>query len=217
MLAPVTAPLAVSDLPSVTAYLSGLPHGIDSYPRAMVKGSVVRMTMGEWDFPSMLAPGALPEPVETLVRHPPGVSSWVPEVHHAVVVSAVFDARFRDAGGLGAFESWVRDGNRRLLRGPLYRVMFVVLSPSRVLSGAQQRWATFHRGSLLTVVKREERVVVARLTYPPHLFGDLSLRAFAGAFQAALESAGAKSPRVTTQVESPGAALYDAHWGHEAE
>jgi len=200
-----------SSLSAVAAYLERLPHGIDSYPQATVKGSVVRAVIGDTG-PSSLPVALIPPSTEELVRNPPGVSDWVRETHHGALLSAIFDTRFRGAGGIPAFDVWAIERNRTLLRGPLYRVMFLVLSPERILIGVQQRWAAFHRGSLLNVVKRAERAAQVRLTYPAFLFAEHALRWFACAFQVAVEAAGAKNAHVRADVESETSTLFDAQW-----
>jgi hypothetical protein len=203
-------------LPTVVGYLDKLPRGLESYPQAVIKGSIVRAMLAVSGLSGLLAPGLLPLPVEDLVRHPPGVTDWVPETYYATIVSAVFDLRFRNAGGQAAFESLLLEANRRLLRGSLYRVLFLVLRPARILSGTEKRWATFHRGSCLSVASYNESSARVRLTHPPFLFGDLSLGGFARAFQAALEAAGGKSAQVFARIESETSTLYQAEWGSHA-
>jgi hypothetical protein len=210
--APPSQAQETSSLRTVAAYLAALPRGIDSYPHALVKGSVVRGTIRESGLTLADVAGLVPQPVEELVRHPPGVSDWIPETYHVVLGSAVFDLKFREAGGIPAFENWILESNRKLLRGPLYRVMFLVLRPQRIFSGSGKRWASFHRGSLLNVVSLVEGGAEVRLVHPPHLFTEVGLGAFTRAFQAALEAGGAGQARVRAKIESETATLYTAEW-----
>jgi Protein of unknown function (DUF2378) len=203
-----------SPLPRVKEYLAKLPRGIDSYPHALVKGSVVRATIGDSGLGSLLAPLDVPDEVMTILANPPGFSDWVPEVHHGVLVCALFDAKFGGGGGgVPAFEEWVLEGNRKLLQGPAYRILFLVVSPDRVLRGAQRRWEAFHKGSRLEVLRRTKTTAKVRVAYPANVFSDLGLFAFGRAFQAALEAAGAKTPRVFARPQDASSALYEAEWG----
>ncbi len=208
-MAPSLAPPALS---SIDAYLATLPQGIDSYPEAGVKGSVVRAMFPDSERSRFPAADVVPAPAGEHILHPPAVSDWVPEAHHGALIGAIYDTRFRSAGGLPAFETWAIERNRALLRGPLYRVMFLVMSPERILSGVQSRWAAFHRGSNLTVVQRTGNVTQARLSHPPHLFSALAIRWFATAFQVALEAGGAKNARVRAEAESETSSGFHAAW-----
>jgi hypothetical protein len=202
-----------SPLPRVAEYLAKLPRGVDSYPHTLVKGSVVRATIGDSALGSRLAPLDVPDEVAALLKNPPGFSDWVPEVHHAALICALFDAKFGGGGGgVPAFEAWTLEGNRKLLRGPAYRVMFLVVSPERILSGAQRRWEAFHKGSRLEMVKRARTSGQVRLTYPANLFSDLGVFAIASAFQAALEAAGAKGADVFARLETESSTLFEAAW-----
>ena len=202
----------LSVLPSVTTYLENLPRGVASYPHSQVKGAIVSAALAGAGLNGPLTDDQVPACVAELTRQPPSVNIWVPEVHYGAMIGAIYDLRFRDRGGLDAFQAWVLEGNRALLRSPLYRVLFLVVSPERVFIGADQRWARFHRGSLLSVLKRASRTVTLRLTYPEHLFAEHAVRGFAMAFRAAGEAAGAKHQQIRHEIESPGATRYELEW-----
>jgi hypothetical protein len=199
-------------LPSVAEYLARLPNAETSYPHATVKAAVTRAMIETTSLAEDLRPGDVPDPILELVHRPPTVNQWLPEVFHGVLGAATYDTMFRDHGGMPAFRAWVLDGNRKLLRGPLYRVLFLVLSPERIFLAAGRRWEAFHRGSTLRVLEHTARDARARLTYPPGLFGELSCNAFAGAFTAAAEAAGAKDVVTRAQIESDTSTLYSTSW-----
>jgi hypothetical protein len=196
--------------PTVARYLEGLPKGIASYPEAMVKGSVLRATFADAGFTP--EPGALPGELERYALDPPAIGAWVPETFHSSLVAAIFDVRFREQGGMPAFEEWAYERNRRLFRSPLYRVLFFVVRPERVFIGVQNRWAAFHRGSVLEVVAEKPIQRTVRLSHPPHLFSEHALHTFAAAFRAAGEAAGLHQVRTRCDRERPDATLYTVDW-----
>jgi hypothetical protein len=189
-----------------------LPSGLDSYPQATVKGSVIRAMFPDTERSRFPPRGLIPAPAEEHIHLPPAVTDWIPETHQSALIGAVFDTRFRGAGGLPAFDAWAIERNRALLRGPLYRIMFLVLSPERILSGAQERWGAFHRGSQISVVTREPRSTVARLAHASNLFSEHAIRWFACSFQVAVEAGGAKNARVEAEVESATSTRFHAAW-----
>jgi hypothetical protein len=199
-------------LPSVAAYVERLPGGVASYPAAGVKGAVTRRMLDDARLPFPLPAGSIPDEVARFVAEGFSVGAWVPETFHSVLACAIFDLRFRDEGGMPAFERWVHEGNRGLLRSPLYRVLFLVASPERIFIGAERRWATFHRGSLLRVLDHREGGARVRLTYPAYLFPEHSVVGFGAALLAAVEAAGGKRVRMEWRVESDASTLYTGSW-----
>lgn len=199
-------------LPGVVSYLERLPNGLDSYPQCQIKGAIVAAILGDMALPRPLGPEDVPGPVLDLVLHPPSVSTWLPEAHYGALVAAINDLRFGGSGGGEAFDQWVLAGNRALLSSALYKVLFLVVTPERVFNGAAQRWSAFHRGSDLSVVKREAHAALLRLTYPPRLFADRTVRAFGLGLQAAGEAAGCKDVQIRPVVESDTTSTYDIQW-----
>jgi hypothetical protein len=196
--------------PTVARYLEGLPNGVESYPEARVKGSVLRSALVEADFKP--EPGVLPEPLERVAKDPPANSTWVPETFHSALMGAIYDARFSEHGGMPAFEASVFDRNRRLFRSPLYRVLFYVVRPERVFIGAQNRWAAFHRGSEVSIVGEGTSSRTLRLSHPPRLFSEHAIHAFAASFRAAGESAGLRQMRVRCDRDLPDVTIYSVDW-----
>jgi hypothetical protein len=197
--------------PSVAHYLQGLPHGIDSYPDAVVKGAILRAAFTDLGFKPK--EGDLPEALARYALDPPAIGTWVPETFHSVLVAAIFDARFRDNGGRDAFETWSYERNRKLFQSPLYRVLFLVVRPERVFIGIEKRWSAFHRGSSLEVVAEAAKRRTVRLTHPARLFSEPALHAFGAAFRAAGEAAGLRQLWVRCDSTADDATTYDVEWG----
>lgn len=141
------------------------------------------------------------------------MSLWLPEVHFKAAMLALKDAHFPGPAGRAAYRQWTFDLAARLFRAPLYRVMFLVLSPARLLRGYEARWHTFHRGGVeMRVVGSTDRSVRMRVTSPPHLYCEYGLIGLSTSIAAALDAAGGKNVRVEAAALSSGEAEIDGRW-----
>jgi hypothetical protein len=148
-----------------------------------------------------------------LFSRPPPTSLWIPEVHLKAAMLALKDAHFPGPAGRMAFRQWTFDLAARLFRAPLYRVMFFVLSPSRLIRGYEARWHTFHRGGVeARVLGATERSLCMRVTYPPHLYCEYGLMGLSTSIAAALDAAGGRSVRVEAAPISSAEAELDCRW-----
>ena len=187
--------------PALARYIERLPRGLSSYPDVQVKASVYRDALDALSLEDSLA--ALPDVVRELCVHPLPVTAWIPEVHSLSVLIALRERHFpQTSAGLGAYEDWVFERNSRLLRRPLYRALFMLLSPERLISGAERRWGAFRRGTALRVVERGPGLAELAISHPPHLFDVTVRRGMCGAFRAASVAAGARD--VTAEVTDAG-------------
>ena len=195
--------------PSLDAYVDALPEGSASYPECKAKASLLRDMLAS----RPIDPEAEDLPVELarIIRDPPPVSMWIPEVSFNAATLAIYDREF---GGtdLARFEDWVCDFNAALFRKPLYRVLFLFISPRRLLSNVASRWGAFHRGSTLTLVDLGNDTARLRLQYPSGLFGEVMLHAFGAAWRAAILTAGASSVRSEISRTTATQADYDVRW-----
>lgn len=196
-------------LPSVARYLEQLPEGDASYPDCTVKASLLRNALGA----RPLGPEVpLPPAVRALVAHPPPVSVWIPEVQFNAVSIAIRDVHF-PGPALDAYLAWVYDQNRRLFTAALYRALFFVLSPERLLVGMEKRWGSFRRGTEARVVERSSSTVEIRVTTPPFLTNEITVRGLAAAMQSAIDCAGARRSHVEGAQLSPTEVAYRGRWG----
>jgi hypothetical protein len=195
--------------PTAHAYLARLPGGVEAYPECRAKASLLR-DMGD-SRPIDAAPGDLPRALTDLLDAPPPVSSWIPEVLFNAAALAMYDQHF---GGtdIAGFEQWVCDFNRKLFAKPLYRILFALVSPRRLLTLAASRWHAFHRGSTLTVSEPDRNVVHLSLQFPEALFAEPMLRAFGGAWRAAVLTAGAHQARSDVLSTTTRRADYAVTW-----
>jgi hypothetical protein len=194
---------------SVHDYLERLPDGIDSHPHCVAKASLLSHALRSR--PIAPPPGSLPEAVHRLIEQPPPVSAWVPEVPFNAAVLAIYDEVF---GGedLRGFEDWVCDFNRALFANPLYRVLFALVSPARLVSLAASRWSAFHRGSSLVRLEHRADFSRLRLGFPSRLFGHVMLVGFTAGVRAAAMVAGARAATGKLETATDTFAEYSVRW-----
>lgn len=197
-----------SRLPTVASYLDRLPGGIGALPECQVKGSLVNDALWDTKFAQEIP---LPPAVRSMVEHPPPASVWVPEVYLNVLMLAALDAHFRTDNVAGYLE-WVYERNRQLLSTMLYRALFFVLSPERLLSGVEKRWAFFRRGTTMAAQRRGPRDVELHVTSPPYLYNDMTAHGISAALRAAVDCAGAVGTRVVGELRSPSLVVYRVTW-----
>lgn len=194
--------------PTLDAYLRQLPDGFDSFPTCAIKASVIRDALAS----KPLADDAeLPTPIRAFLQNPPPVSSLVPEVLSNAMLLALYDVHF-SAQGRQAMWDWLHATTYKLLRTPLYRILFAVLSPERLLTGVAQRWSAFRRGSELTLTDKREGFARLRLAYPPGLHTDLTIFLLSAAFHAAIDCSGARSVRIEVEGRSLSESVFACHY-----
>lgn len=196
-----------TDLPRLERWLAGVPRGLDSYPEAVAKGSLVRSVL-DGQRGEELLPG-LPGPLRRYVTDPPMAGEWLPEAHLAALIHAVSDLRHMSDEDVW---TWVRAGNRALFSSPAYRILMMVVSPGSMIRYAARRWENWHRGTRLEAGAVSDEGVRLRLSFPVGLFDPPLLRDYCEAFAAALEMAHAADPKVRIVESGPGRATYLASW-----
>ena len=185
----------MSRWPRLDAYLANLPHGIDSHPDHVAKGSTFLGALA--DKPVLVEDGELPEALTRLLHEPPLPNAWVPEAHVVSVFKLIGDAHFRaDGDDMAGFRSWVFEQNRRLLSSPLYKVLFLFVQPSSIFYGIEKRWGAFHNGTTLDLVERLPESATIAIGFAPHLFDTEGIYAHGEGLRAAAAAAGAKEPTV---------------------
>lgn len=188
----------------VASYLAGLPAGLASYPECQAKVAVARSFVErlEQHSPEL----RLDPDLRAAVEGP--VSAWLPET----ASTAIFLAARGAFAGDEPFLRWVEDADRELLSGRLYRALFWLVGPKRVLRAGAERWERLHRGTTLHLEHMGDHDARARLTYPYGLFPPLAIAAYAGSFRVALELAGAARCACSVHEQTPTHALFVAHW-----
>ncbi|MCA9596380.1 MAG: hypothetical protein KC776_23860 [Myxococcales bacterium] len=193
-------------LSRLEAYLEALPNGLSSYPTYTQKAAVYRQLVG--NLPRLPALDALPAELRALVNEPLPVSGWLTEARANALYLALADVRgVSDAQFVDEFYSV----NRGVLSSPLYSVLFLVLSPQRLVRGAATRWGSFHRGIRLSI-KAQPKQTTVRMEYPAELLPEILARAYVTAFQAAVELAGGKHVSFNVAEYTPAHTVFDGSW-----
>ena len=193
---------------SIRKYLDALPNGVASYPECVVKASILRNSLGS----RPLGPEVdLPPTIRRLVDEPPTVGEWIPEVHLNVVMLAIREVHF-DLRNLDGYRAWAFEQNHKLLGTPLYRILFLVVSPDRLISGVETRWSAFRRGTEMRVIHRAEKSAELQLRYPAFLYPPLMAQSMVVALQAAMEHAGARQPRIDTVSPTSTETRFSVSW-----
>ncbi len=184
-------------LDRVQEYLAKLPDGLESYPRAQVKNSVVRAWIDGHDWGALEA--AVPAAVRPLCRGDLAVTKWVSEVHATVVYLTLRELFFADD------DAFVRDAherNRKLLSGPMYRMLVNLLSTRRIAKGCRPAFGLMHRG-VVTDVDVAPWPWVWTLRYPAHLVPEVLGRCYGTVIVTALELSGKREVSVSRLDETP--------------
>lgn len=194
---------------TLDTYLASLPDGLRSLPRAQIKGNVLDEQIGWLDEAGVQMDPRIAVGIRT-VRPLGRTMEWVPEV-----LSNAISLNARE--GYRSDEAWIQavyDRQRRFYATPLYRALMLVMSPTLMTMGAQQRWGAYRKGSELLVAKWHKEggknVTFGTLRFPPGLFNLLMLRGFTSTMRAAVDAAGAKDSVVVLLEDelSPGEARY---------
>lgn len=191
---------------SVANYLASLPNGLGSYPGCQQKAQILRQFVTTFGSQDLFA--LLPAELIDLARDPPPPTEWIPEVH----ATAVYLAQRDVLGSDQAFYQHCYTMNRRLLSSPLYRVLFAVAAPERILRGAAERWGKLHRGTELRARRVEAYEAVVRLSAPANLIPQLMCRAYGSAYQVAVELAGGRDVSVDCIEITPTGFTYKINW-----
>lgn len=182
--------------PNAARYLDRLPDGIRSHPQCQVKAAVVLDHMSARSIPAPLL-ASFPRPVTELVDEPPMVSAWISEVVAMTYMIAVRDLHFPPGRMDAEYEAWTYERNLRLLGSRIYRPVFLLVSPERLLRFANRRWSRIRRGSTLEVLDQREGYARVCTRYPSFLHEESLALGMRGAFRAVTELAGGKSCRVS--------------------
>lgn len=192
---------------TIQSYLDALPRAEDSYPECSVKASLVRNAVADKPIPSHFA---LPPVVRALVDAPPPVSVWVSEVHFNVVMYAIREHHF--GGDRDAFLSWVYAQNRKLFDTTLYRAIFFVVSPERLLVNMEKRWGSFRTGTELRHRSLAPKHLELIVRAPANLYTLEVADGMSVAVRAAIDAAGANASVVTPSISSPTEVRFDIVW-----
>ncbi len=179
------------------AYLDSLPDGLESYPEARVKNSVVRTWLEGHDAKRLSE--ALPPSLGRLGRAELPVNRWIPEVHAVVVYLSLRELFFPTDE---AFVEDSRERNHKLLANPMYNILVRALSVQRVGKSTPLIYNHMHQGTRLEVDAAQWPWIWS-LTSPDHLVPSLLARCYATAIGAAIELNGQDNVQVLLRSSTP--------------
>jgi hypothetical protein len=170
-----------------------------------VKGSVLRQLVESSPVPIPL--DELTPTLRELVSSPPLPSQWVSEVQFNTLMLA-----HEDVYPKPAFREWVYARNRKLFNSSLYRILFLVVSPERLVSQMSSRWGAFRRGTELVVVDSTPKHFIVDVRYPSFLYDSHVIANLKVAATAALDAAGGHDPRVSYGDIGETRTRFDIRW-----
>lgn len=195
--------------PDAVAYLARLRDGFEAHPHCQVKGSVVREVAASFDAPLTQQ---LPQAIRTLVEHPPPVSAWIAEVPFNVMVLVQNEHLARQTGRKTALLDAAFEVSKALLSTPLYKILFLVVSPERLVAGVDKRWAALRRGTFIEVVEHSRESARIRVHYPAHHYTPTLLTIRGASIRAALVCAGAKDATVQLEPRDEESSDFNCRW-----
>ncbi len=196
--------------PHAAAHLDSLPQGLDSFSELKARSNLFDSYRDK--FQEAGIDGAdMPEPLAAFLEH--RKDDWVPDTVAAVFTLMTRD-RFYDSDAV--FIKATGKNLENIFKGPLYRAVLLVLSPTLMLMGSRKRWGAFRKGSELTSSpsRHEHGRVIASLTltHPEGIYAQLNLETFAEAFRVAVNLAGAKKSVGKIIERSASGTTFEISW-----
>jgi serine/threonine protein kinase len=196
-----------ANLPLLNAFLAKLPQGLESFPEVQQKGSILPSFLEGVPIQPHLA--VLPGPLAEMIKRPPSPAAWISEVKVAAIFMACADLCFPSAD---AFVQFANRGNRKVMDGPIYSMLFRVLGVKRIVKQVSGRWEQFHRGTTLTLLNFEGTEGRLKLVAPPFSTPLLFAQCHGQAIHVGVEIAGGKNVSVTCTESTPGTFDYVCRW-----
>ncbi len=192
--------------PSLTAYLSRLPDGVDSNPECEAKGSMVRSALEDHDLAPELA--HLPAPIAELVASPPPATRWVPLVHAEGIFHAVCD-RFYPTDD--AVLEWTYRRTMSMVVSPMYRRLATAAGPGFFLKMGARVHGLLERGTRVAITV-DDKTARMELSHPPHVHSPLNHMSNVAMLRGVIEVTGGKNPRCHMRRSRPEGAEFDCVW-----
>jgi len=196
-------------LTKLSAYLAGLPNGLESYPGCLVKAAIARPFLTDSVPPALLAGAGLPAPVAALLGDHGHDSSWIPEVEVWAALAAVQDLLGLDEG---AALEWFEQRDREALTNPVLRLVMNFSSVEFLLPLGSGYWAMTHKNSRLSLERAGPQEALLLLDYPPGLFNEGVAKLLTAAYAVPLKLSRAKTAEVTLASWTPTRATFRARW-----
>ena len=180
-------------------YVAALPGGLDAYPDAQAKGSLVRQRArgSAREGAARARPAAAPAPR----RGPAGRERVGPR---GALRGAPARRRGRGRDERRRRLHLVARPQPRALREPRLQILMSVMSPAAMVRFAGRRWENWHRGTRLDLLGAADEGVSFELVFPPGLFDALMLRSSGRRSRPRSSSRTRRSRSSRWRRESPG-------------
>ncbi|MEY4578585.1 MAG: hypothetical protein RL701_3288 [Pseudomonadota bacterium] len=201
--------LKYAHLVRTRAYLKNLPHGLASYPECRSKGTVWKNILRWTDTTSLV--DRVPPDLAIVPDADLLATAWVPIVQSFAGHLVLRDCLFKTDDEICEH---FRVVDRRLLSGPIYKVMFALASPKLAVQASDRRFGMIFQGIALTAHQdaEDDKQVRLELRYPRALLPALVGRLYLVAFEVAVELAGGKGVKGTVLQHGETSASYKLTW-----
>jgi hypothetical protein len=198
---------AYTHLLRTRSYLACLPGGLSAYPDCCSKSSVWKNILAYTDARGLAE--RLPDELAALVDPATPYGSWFPAVHSFAGHLLLRDCLFPSDEAMYEHFRYV---DRKLLSGPLYRVLFAVTSPEMVVHASDRRFGMLFKGISFHTEGDGIKHVRITLGYPPSVMPPLVARLYLIAFEVAVELAGGKHVRGKLLAQDRVSTRYELGW-----
>jgi uncharacterized protein (TIGR02265 family) len=189
------------------AYVADLPHGLASYPECRSKASIWKNIL-RWTDTDALS-GRVPPDLTVFAAESLLDAEWMSAAQSFAAHLALRDTLFSTDAALAEH---FRMLDRKLLSGRLYRMLFALTSPERVVHAADQRFRAMFAGITLEARLVRPAGVEVSLRYPPRLLPPLVGTLYLVAFEVAVELAGASGVKSRVLEHGDTSARYELSW-----
>ena len=195
-----------SRFPHLADYLAKLPNGLQSYPKCLAKGVLVRSAVEDHRFSGAL--GTLPPTLKAAIETPPPVSVWVPATISDATFYVVVDTHYQTKDKMLA---WIDRRTLALARSSMYRMLVKATKPGTFLKLAAKVHTLFQRGTDLEV-RPGEGYADVRLSHPPHLHGGFNHLSNVALFRSLIATTGGKDVKAEMTASTATEARYHVTW-----
>lgn len=202
-----TRVLDAARFPTLSAYLGGLPAGIDSYPECTTKGAIVRSVLDEADLSVHVS--HLPQALAALVRERPPLTAWIPAVHADAIFHLYCDT---NAPSDQAMLDWTFERSTRFAKSQTYRHIFNAAGPRMLLRTGVRMHGFFQHGTDLEIPELTAAGAVLVLKHPPHLHSRLNQLSNVALLRAIVHLTGGKDGSCEMVDRAPTFARYVTKW-----
>lgn len=202
------APILTGAMTRIERYVASLPAGFASHPQCQHKFATIRdYVVGT---PLLERLDVLPPHLAEMLRNPPPVTAWISEVDANCIFLGVREAGFRTDDEYYAFSA---ERSRQLMSRAMYRLMFALITPRRVVKGAAWKWTQFHRGTTMTgTLDDDSRGGTLEVRFPAGLMSPIAAGGYAGALRAAFGMSTSAPVSLEIADTTPSSFSYRAQW-----